>query len=127
MIDLDTEDLEEVVKTGEDIDIGSMAVETTANTCYAKIKTMNNFKLQGILMANDKGDRNTLASYSLSYMVENSSGMSIPMTEFTSNDDGEQLVGCDTANLKMNVFDYNEKAPVDAYNDIITVEVRAES
>ena len=47
--------------------------------------------------------------------------------KFSSNNDGEKPVGCNTADLKMKVFDYNSKAPIDAYNDIITVEVRAES
>jgi hypothetical protein len=128
MIDLNAEKLEEVVNNGKEIEIGSMEVETTAKTCYATIKTMNNFKLQGMLMTKDKGDRNTIASYSLSYKVENNSGTNATLsTEFTSNADGEQLVGCNTADLKMNVFDYNKNAPADAYNDVITVEVRAES
>ena len=127
VIDINIDELEEMAATGEDIIIGAMEVETTARKCYAKITTMNDFQLQGMPMQDKKGERNTLASYSLQYMVENNSNTDVINAEFASNYDGEQIVGCDTANLKMNIVKYHKGAPADAYNDVITVEVRAES
>ncbi len=127
VIALNAEKLEETVSNGDDVGIGSMVVTTTAKTCYASIKTSNDFKLQGDIIKTD-GTRNTLATYGLYYMVKNNTaGTAIMDAKFSSNNDGEKPVGCNTADLKMKVFDYNSKAPVDAYNDIITVEVRAES
>jgi len=127
IVTLDIEKLENIVGNSEEIDIGSMAVTTTAKTCYATIKTSNDFKLQGETIMTD-GTRNTLASYGLYYMVQNNTvGTDIMEAEFSSNSDGEKPVGCNTADLKMKVVEYNSQAPVDAYNDIITVEVRAES
>ncbi len=127
IIALDIEKLENIVSNGDEIGIGSMVVTTTAKTCYATIKTTNDFKLQGEIIKTD-GTRNTLAAYGLYYMVQNNTaGTAIMEAKFSSNNDGEMPVGCNTADLKMKVFEYNSQAPVDAYNDIITVEVRAES
>ncbi|MCK5810440.1 MAG: hypothetical protein KAH00_05085 [Cocleimonas sp.] len=130
IIQLDAEKLEDIVSTGDNIGIGSMVVETNAKSCYATIRTMNNFKLQGEIIKPD-GTKNTLASYSLYYTTQNDidSTDSTVMSDvqFSSNSYGEMPVGCNTADLKMKVFKYNRLAPVDAYNDIITVEVRAES
>jgi hypothetical protein len=126
-ITLDTARLEDVANNNDNIVIGSMVVATTATTCYASIRTANNFKLQGDIITAD-GTRNTLANYGLHYMVRNNTaGTAVMDAQFSSNSDGERLVGCNTADLKMKVFNYNSQAPVDAYNDIITLEVRAES
>ena len=127
VITLDAEKLESVVGSGDDIGIGSMVVTTTAKTCYATIKTSNDFRLQGDIIKTD-GTRNTLATYGLYYRVQNNTtGTAVMDAKFSSNSDGERPVSCNTADLKMKVFEYNLQAPVDAYNDIITVEVRAES
>lgn len=129
VIALDVETLEDVANSNEHISIGSMAIETTATSCYATVTTMNNFKLQGE-KASMNGTKNTLAFYGLHYMVQNTTEDTAATNidaKFSSNSDGEMAVGCNTADLKMNVFEYNLEAPVDAYNDIITVEVRAES
>ena len=97
IITLDAEKLEEVVSNGDDIGIGSMAVDTTATTCYATVKTTNNFKLQGETIQSD-GTRNTLASYALHYMVQNkTAGTTMMDATFSSNSDGEMPVGCNTA------------------------------
>jgi hypothetical protein len=127
IITLNVEKLEDIVNSNENINIGSMAIETTAQSCYASVTTMNNFKLQGEMLTID-GTGNTLASYGLHYIVQNKAeDTSIIDAYFSSNSDGEKSVGCNTADLKMNIYEYNSQAPVDAYNDVITVEVRAES
>jgi hypothetical protein len=127
VIALDIETLEDVANNNDHISIGSMAIETTAKSCYATVTTMNNFKLQGEGVSID-GTKNTLAFYGLHYVVQNTTENATSIdARFSSNSDGEMPVGCNTADLKMNVFEYNLKAPADAYNDIITVEVRAES
>jgi hypothetical protein len=127
IIKLDAAKLEDIVSTGDDIGIGSMVVETNAKSCYATITTMNDFKLQGEIIKPD-GTKNTLASYGLHYTTQNDIASTVIMdAQFSSNSNGEMPVGCNTADLKMKVFEYNRQAPVDNYNDIITVEVRAES
>lgn len=127
IIDIHTDKLEDIAKTGEGMLIGSMEVISTAKICYAKINTMNNFKLQGVKKLNKKGKKTTLAAYALYYMVENESGVAVMDTKFVSNNDKEKIVDCSRADLKMKVFGHNPNVPVDAYNDVITVEVRAES
>ena len=125
IIDLSVEKLEAVVENGANVAIGSIEVEATAKNCYAKVHTMNDFKLKGV----EKGE--ILAAYSLYYSVNGFPGTSDTAVnleaKFSSNEDFEQVVGCNTADLKMIPFKYNANAPVDAYNDVITVEVRAES
>lgn len=127
IIDIHVDKLEDITKTGEELAIGSMEVASTAKTCYAKVSTMNNFKLQGVKKLNKKGKKTTLAAYALYYMVENKSGVALMDTKFTSNNDKEKVVDCSRADLKMKVFGHNPNVPDDAYNDVITVEVRAES
>ena len=122
VIDLSAEKLEAVVQNGADVAIGSIEIEATAKNCYAKVHTMNNFKLKGA----EKGE--ILAAYNLHYRVNEFSGTTAGQeAKFSSNEDIEQVVGCNTADLKMIPFQYNTNAPVDVYNDVITVEVRAES
>jgi hypothetical protein len=125
IIELSAKKLEAVLENGTDVAIGLIEVEATAKNCYAKVHTMNNFQLKGV----EKGE--VLATYGLYYSVNGFSGGSdTPVNleaKFSSNEDLEQVVGCNTADLKMIPFKYNANAPVDAYHDVITVEVRAES
>jgi hypothetical protein len=127
IIDIHTDKLEDMAKSGEEISIGSMKVESTAKTCYAKVSTMNNFKLQGVKKRNKEGKKNTLAAYALYYTVENKAGIETMDAKFTANNDKEKVVDCSRADLKMKVFGHNPNIPADTYNDVITVEVRAES
>jgi hypothetical protein len=136
MIEINANKLEALMESGENLKIGSMEVKTTANRCYAKISTKNDFKLQGLGILSDTAGmenevRPTLATYGLLYTVHGLSTLD-NMTDnmyakFSSNKDEPIMVGCDTANLEMNVLNYNVKAPSDIYTDVITVEVRAES
>ena len=127
LVALDIEKLEDIVTSNDYISIGSMVVETTATSCYVSISTLNNFKLQGEQLTTE-GAKNTLASYTLNYIAQNQTD-DTPITDpnFSSNSDGEMPASCNTSDLKMNVLEYNSQAPVDAYNDIITVKIRAES
>ncbi|MCK5812742.1 MAG: hypothetical protein KAH03_00720 [Cocleimonas sp.] len=126
IIDFSAEKLEAVVESGDNIAIGSIEVEATPKTCYAKIHTVNDFKLKGI----ETGE--ILATYGLHYSVnefvtgtfDTTANMEV---KFSSNENFEQKVSCNTADLKMRPFEYNATAPVDIYNDVVTVEVRAES
>ena len=127
VVEINPDKLEALMTSGENLKIGSMEVQSTAKNCYAKITTMNNFKLQGESKVNKEGGKNTIASYSLSYMTISDSGVAATDTTFASNNDNEKIVSCNTADLKMNVFDHNSNVPADVYNDVITVEVRAES
>ncbi|MCK5918178.1 MAG: hypothetical protein KAG34_07115 [Cocleimonas sp.] len=134
MIEISTEKLEGLMESGENLPIGSMRVKTTSNNCYAKVSTANDFKLKGILGSSENGVSPILAVYGLVYKVNNmtttSTGDILPQNtyaKFSSNQDEIQKVGCNTADLAMHFFKYNENAPSDIYTDVITVKVTAES
>jgi hypothetical protein len=131
MTQISVDKLEELMKSGENLAIGEMRVKTTSTDCYAKVSTANNFKLKGMLGSLDNEISPTLASYHLLYKVNDTSTTDMSpnkrYAKFSSNKDERKKVGCDTANLEMNFFDYNGKAPSDIYTDIITVKVTAES
>ena len=136
MIEISTEKLEGLMASGENLPIGAMRVKTTSNNCYAKVSTANDFKLKGIIGGLDNGVSPILASYGLVYKANNMEttddmttdiSFSNMYAEFSSNQGGRKKVGCNTADLEMKFFKYNEKAPSDVYTDVITVEVVAES
>lgn len=119
----------------EGVHIGSMLVNTTSSTCSATITTSNSFSLKGQQLGAE------LAQYSINYMThpdyqtnqgdipnnDSPTNFMPTITTFSANLPATQQVNCSNADLFMATSFVSESAPVDAYGDIITIEVRAES
>jgi len=124
VVNLDMDDLSKAMNS-DGVLLGSMNIQTTARHCYARITTNYHFRLSGP----------TELPYTLEYIATNSTGNSITTTfgVFDPNygyDDNEKGVGCNMGDLKMRLSRteqgiYNISNGI--YNDIIRVEVRAES
>lgn len=127
MVDIQIDDLMASPNSDHRTFIGSMILNTTSDACEATITTSNGFTLKGVQLGE------ALAQYNIEYMADpvyltGGTPTAIPsMVAFGENHPVTQPVNCSTANLHMAILNMNSNAPVDAYDDIITVEVRAES
>ena len=123
VVNLDMNDLSQAMNSDGTL-IGSMNIQTTASHCYAKVWTDNTFKLIGPMEL----------PYTVDYIAANTTGSSM-VTQFGADpyagyNDMEKTVGCNTGDLKMRLSRMEngmQQLPNGIYNDVIHVEVRAES
>ena len=125
IVNLDMNDLSQAMNS-DGVLIGSMNIETTANHCAARIMTDNNFRLQSMTAGES-------LPYTIDYIAANTTGSSM-VTKFGADpyggyNDMEKTVGCNTGDLKMRLSRMESVMPLQngIYNDVIHVEVRAES
>jgi len=104
------------------VTIGEIAIETTANYCYASISTENNFELKG---ANTGA---TLAWYNINYKaIEDANYPAGSFNIFGANSAMTQPVSCGSAMLDFALLDVDNSVPEDNYDDVVRVVVTAES